>query len=232
MRLTMVGQSTVIIETSGGLVLITDPWFSSFSFLRAVPAAMGPGDIPACDLLLASHNHVDHFDNAAVDFAIARGAGVIGSRRAAKRARKRGCARVWEVGPGDTVEYEGVKIHATSAYHPLAKDAVGFVVDAEKKLYFSGDTRRDKALVQEIKGFDVDVALVQVVCSTYFGKEDGMNLAEAAKFIEEIGARVAVPIHYQVRGKSLDPRAFLELVPPPRGLVLPPGRPVVLGSDA
>lgn len=227
MRLTLVGQSTVIIETADGLVLVTDPWFSSFGFLRGVPAAMGPRDIPACDLLLVSHNHVDHFDNAAVDFAIAKGAGVVGSRRAAKRARKRGCDSVWEVGPGDVVEHRGIKIHATSAYHPFAKDAVGFVVEAEKKLYFSGDTRREPSLVREVRGYGVDVALVQVACSTYFGKEDGMNLGEAAKFVDEVGARVAVPIHYQVRGKVLDPGLFLELVPPPRGLVLTPG----LGSD-
>jgi L-ascorbate metabolism protein UlaG (beta-lactamase superfamily) len=226
MRLTMVGQSTVIVELESGMVLLTDPWFESFVFMRGVPPAMGRADIPACDLLLVSHNHIDHFDNSAVRFATARGAGIIGSRRAAKRARKKGCPDVTEVAPGDVVERAGIKVRVTSAFHPLAKDAVGFIVEAEKSLYFSGDTRRTPVLAEEVGAFRIDVALVQVACSTYFGKEDGMNAREAAAFVQEIGAGLAVPIHYQVRGKVMDPGRFVELLPPGRGLALPPGVPV------
>ena len=224
----MLGQSTVIIELEGGMVIVTDPWFESFGFMRGVPPAMGPGDIPRCDLMLVSHNHIDHFDNAAVRLAVDRGAGVIGSRRAAKRATKKGCRDVTSVAPGDTVERGGIKIHATRAFHPLAKDAVWFVVDAGKKLYFSGDTRREPALVSEVAAFEVDVALVQVACSTYFGREDGMDAREAALFVDEIGAALAVPIHYQVRGKVIDPQEFVKLLPPGRGLALPPGQPTDL----
>jgi len=228
LRLTMVGQSTVIIELESGLVMITDPWFESFAFIRASLPALKPEDIPVVDLMLVSHKHIDHFDRAAIKLARARGAVIIGSRRAVESARRDRYDDCIEVKPGDEIEHEGIRIHATTAFHPFAKDAVGFIVEAEKTLYFCGDTRAERQLIEELKGFHLDVALVQIGCSTRLGKDDGMNLEEAARLVREIGPTIAIPIHYQVKGKVVDPEEFLKLVPPPLGLVLPMGEPIQL----
>lgn len=226
LELTLIGQSTVLIKLDSGIVILTDPWFESYGFIRAVPIAMKPEEIPRCDLILASHKHIDHLDRAALRFARERGAVFIGSRRAAKAAAKAHIEDVRAVEPGDHEQFRGVKIFATLAYHPLAKDAVGFVIEAERRLYFSGDTRYDKNLALEVKAFSVNAGLLQIACSRYFGKDDGMNLHDAAKFAAEADIPVAIPIHYQVKGKTLDPRCFLELLPPNRAKILIPGQPL------
>ncbi len=226
MRLTLIGQSTVMMEFAGGPVLITDPWFKSFSFLRVVPAALRPDQIAACDAMLVSHKHVDHIDRAALHLAKRLGSIIVGPPGVARFARRRGFEGVRVVAPGDALEFEGTTIHATGAFHPVAKDAVGFVVEAERVVYFSGDTRLDPRLVEEVRSFGVEVALLQIASGRYLGKEDGMNMEAAAALAHLLEPAVVVPVHYQVRGKALDPRRFLEFVPPPLGLVLEPGRTV------
>ncbi len=216
----------MLIKLDSGVVILTDPWFKSYTFIRAVPISIKPEDIPECDLILASHKHIDHLDRAALKFAKEKGAVFIGSRRAAKAAARAGIEDVRAVKPGDHEEFKGVKIFATLAYHPLAKDAVGFVIEAERRLYFSGDTRYDRNLAMEVKAFSVNAGLLQIACSKYFGKDDGMNLHDAAKFALEADIPVAIPIHYQVKGKTLDPRRFLELLPPHRAKILTPGKPL------
>jgi len=228
LELTLVGQSTVLIKLDSGIVILTDPWFESYGFIRAVPIAMKPEEIPKCDLILASHKHIDHLDRAALRFAKERGTVFMGSRRAAKAAARARIEDVRAMKPGDHDEVRGVRIFATLAYHPLAKDAVGFVIEAERRLYFSGDTRYDDNLAKEIRAFNVNAGLLQVACSRYFGKDDGMNLHDAARLAIEADMPVAIPIHYQVKGKTLDPRRFLELLPPGRGKILVPGKPLKL----
>jgi len=70
LRITMVGHATVLIQTAG-MNILTDPVWSdrasplSFAGPRRVTA---PGiewdDLPPIDLILLSHNHYDHLDQA------------------------------------------------------------------------------------------------------------------------------------------------------------------------
>ncbi|WP_308814634.1 MBL fold metallo-hydrolase [Sphingomonas sp. GV3] len=69
MRVTWVGHATVLIQTAG-LNILTDPVWSE----RAGPLGFGPKrvaepgirfeDLPRIDLVLVSHNHYDHLDQA------------------------------------------------------------------------------------------------------------------------------------------------------------------------
>ncbi len=65
---TMVGHSTLLIQTDG-LNILTDPIWSDraspFSFVgphRAHPPALAFDDLPPIDLVLVSHGHYDHMD--------------------------------------------------------------------------------------------------------------------------------------------------------------------------
>jgi L-ascorbate metabolism protein UlaG (beta-lactamase superfamily) len=184
---------------------MTDPWWGSFEFLRGVPLTMDPEKIDPIDLMLVSHNHVDHWCKAAVRLAAARDIPVVGSVRAARRARKGGVKEVTPLAPGDSCEFKGLTIHATPAFHPFAADAIGFVVEGMENFYFSGDTRYDKEIVKFLERFDLDCALLQTAASTYplVGK-DGMELDDAARLVREVRPKVTVPIHFQVKGKTVD----------------------------
>ena len=94
MRLTLIGHMTVWIELDGR-VLLTDPWFGPRGWLerRLAPRTTPPVALPASgrpDVLLVSHNHLDHVDATTLDLARRLGCTVVGSQKAASRARKAG----------------------------------------------------------------------------------------------------------------------------------------------
>ncbi len=193
MRITLVGHMTVRIELDGRAFL-TDPWFGPRGGLerllapRAVPPALSPDDLGPIDALLVSHDHLDHLDEVSLDFA--RRAGV----REAVALRR-----------GESVAMGPVTVHAVWAGHPLAADAVGFVLVGSRTLFFSGDTRRTPALVQDLREFSLDVALVQAACAHYpLIGDDGMSLPEVAVLAREVHPRWTVPVHLHCAGKWLD----------------------------
>ena len=75
LRLTMVGHSTLLIQTAG-LNILTDPVWSprvsplSFAGPRRVnPPGIAFSQLPPIDLVLVSHNHYDHLDLATLKAA-------------------------------------------------------------------------------------------------------------------------------------------------------------------
>jgi L-ascorbate metabolism protein UlaG (beta-lactamase superfamily) len=56
--ITSYGHSCVEIRTPGGKVVLVDPWFGNPSSPKAADAVV------ACDVLLVTHGHDDHFGDA------------------------------------------------------------------------------------------------------------------------------------------------------------------------
>jgi L-ascorbate metabolism protein UlaG (beta-lactamase superfamily) len=223
MKITLVGQSTFIIETVEGIIILTDPWFHAFGFLRSSPPALEPDEITKCDLLLVSHNHVDHFDRAGIGIARRTGALIIGSARAAKKARRAGIGEAIGLAPTEKTTFKSLSITAVHAEHPLAKDAIGFNVRGRESFYFSGDTRHSEKIVRELEDARLDVAILQIACAKYFGRKDGMDIHDSAKLANELMPNIVVPMHYQHRGKTEDPGRMKALVKGPRVVILEPG---------
>ncbi|MGC8944772.1 MAG: MBL fold metallo-hydrolase [Anaerolineae bacterium] len=217
MRLTLIGHMTVRIELDG-LALLTDPWFGPRTWLerrlapRTLPPAVSPDEMTALDALLVSHNHIDHLDEPALALARRLGCAVIGSEKAARRARRAGAREAVPLRAGETTTLGPLTIHAVPADHPLAPDAVGFVVVGSHSLYFSGDTRWTPALQAALSAFALDIALIQAACAHYplFG-DDGMSLAEAAALARALRPRWTVPLHLHCTGKWLDRGAGIRI---------------------
>lgn len=210
MHLTLIGHMTVRVELDG-IVLLTDPWFGPRSWLerrlapRALPPAVSPDDISNLDALLVSHSHLDHLDEPALALARRLGCAVVGSDRAARRARQAGVRKTVALRPGEQTTLGPLTVHAVPADHPLAPDAVGFVVVGSQTVYFSGDTRWTPALRDALSAFALDVALVQAACAHYplFG-DDGMSLPTAAALARTLRPRWTIPLHLHCAGKWLD----------------------------
>lgn len=217
MRLTLIGHMTVRVELDG-MAFLTDPWFGPRTWLerllapRALPLALSPDDIPALDALLVSHDHIDHLDGPALALARRLGCAVVGSEKAARRARQVGVGEAIALRPGESVPLGPLTVHAVPADHPLASDAVGFVVVGSQTLYFSGDTRWTPALRDALAAFALDVALVQAACAHYplFG-DDGMSLPAVAALARALRPRWTVPLHLHCAGKWLDRAAGIRV---------------------
>ncbi|MEW5946449.1 MAG: MBL fold metallo-hydrolase [bacterium] len=211
MKLRSLGQSGFIMTMRNGTVVMTDPWLSP-SLLKGYTTPVDHRDIERCDVILVSHAHIDHLDPGAFRLAKRLGSVFVGSRKAVGKAVKRGVANAIEMAGGEEAEVAGVKIHAVPAFHPFASDAVGFVVEGEKTVYFSGDTRYNEKLVRHLEKFRLDVALLQIACSVYFFRKDGMDVGDASELARRIKPGVAVPMHYHDRFRHPDPERFRALV--------------------
>jgi L-ascorbate metabolism protein UlaG (beta-lactamase superfamily) len=195
-RLTWLGHATVVVEV-GGAVLLTD------SVLRRRVAhlrrhAPAPNPPPQVDAILVSHLHRDHLDLPSLRLLDAAVPVVVPSGGA--RPLRRSGRDVRELAAGETLEIAGVRVHAVPAVHdgrrsPLSRRAaaVGYVIEARRRLYFAGDTERFDGMAEL---GELDVALVPIAG---WGPRLGpghMDPEEAAAAVALLRPRLAVPIHW------------------------------------
>lgn len=210
MRLFLVGHMTVQIELDG-CRLLTDPWFGPRGFVerwlapRTLPPALRADDVGPLDALIVSHDHLDHFDDEAVRLARRIGCPVVGPPRVTRRAARGGVRETVTLRPGEEWRLRGLTVRAVHAEHPLAADAVGFVVAGTRVVYFSGDTRLVPQLLGDLEPFRIDVALVQAACAHYpLLGDDGMSLPQVLSLVRAVRPAWVVPLHLDCAGKWLD----------------------------
>ena len=114
------------------------------------------------------------------------------------------------VKPNESYTAKGIKFQTIPAYntnkqfHPKENSWVGYIIELEGVTYYiAGDTD----ITEENKKVDCDVAFVPV------GGTFTMDYKEAAKLINEIKPKVAVPTHYgSIVGSKKDGAKFAKLV--------------------
>jgi len=159
------------------------------------------------DFILVTHEHFDHFSMEDIK-KIAKPTTVI---FASNQCEVPGEWQVFHLSPGEEKSLEGLKVEAVPAYninkhfHPKSDEKLGYVVTLEgKRLYHAGDTD----LIPETSSLkQIDIAFLPV------GGTYTMNAEEAAKAVEIIKPKVAVPIHYgSIVGSKKDAERFKSLV--------------------
>ena len=191
-RVTWLGHATVLIET-GGARLLTDPVLSDrvMHLKRRVPTPAHPGVL---DAVLISHLHHDHLHKPSLRGLCSEAVAPAGATKYLPPGYT-----VHEVRPGDTVDVS-VTVEAVPAWHDGRRrpgpgadelDALGYLVDG---IWFAGDTDYDPAM-EALRG-RVDCALIPV---WGWGPSLGpghLDPAGAARVIDLIAPRIAVPIHW------------------------------------
>ncbi|QPC90097.1 MBL fold metallo-hydrolase [Mesorhizobium sp. INR15] len=158
LRVTMVGHSTLLIQTAG-LNILTDPVWSPraspFSFAgpkRVNPPGIAFADLPPIDLVLVSHNHYDHLDLATLKQLKAGHDPLVVAPLGNDAIIKAGVPGI-RLSPqdwGGKVDIgKGAVIHVEPVHHWSARGAgdrrmalwAGFVVETPGgNVYFAGDT--------------------------------------------------------------------------------------------
>jgi len=215
------GQSGFLLQWQGKHLLF-DPYLSDSltkkyansdkPHVRMTECVIAPERLNFIDVVTSSHNHTDHLDaetlipllrvNPKMELVIPEANREFVVERlkiAVELPRGLDAGQFTTVGP--------FKIHAVPAAHErLEKDAngrhkfLGYVVEfGGRWVYHSGDTVLYEGVVEWLRRWPIDVALLPINGRLPERRVDG-NLwgREAAQLAKDIGARVVVPCHYDM----------------------------------
>jgi L-ascorbate metabolism protein UlaG (beta-lactamase superfamily) len=217
-----IGNATTLIRF-GGITILTDPAFmhaGTHTYLghgiwtrREVEPACQVADLPPIDMILLSHYHGDHFDEAAVR-DLDPNLPIITTADAVDKLAPLGFGRgypleAWQsaqVGKGEA----RLQITAMPARH-ATDDAIAAMLmpvnghmlefshgDHELyRLYISGDTMPIDELEEIHRAYpDIDLGLFHAGGTTLFVTIVTMTGEQAVRAVEIVRPETAIPIHY------------------------------------
>ncbi len=219
------GQHTYIVKFPSAKVLI-DPYLQD-SPRRTKPPMLTPGQCAGFDLVLCTHDHIDHIDPAAIP-GIAAGsqAAFVSPATTAQRMRDLGVPPERWTGANhrQTIAVCGLTITAIKAAHETFQETadglfpfLGYVIEGGGlRAYHAGDTLWWEGLQAELRGLlPLDVAFVPVNgrdAARYRRQCWGnTSFAEAADLVGPLDIGLAVPAHFDMFvGNSEDPTRFTD----------------------
>lgn len=191
MQIRFLGQSAFLLQAGDHRVLI-DPFLQGNPLC---PVTLDEALSWNVDAVLISHAHGDHWGNA-LDFGRA-GIPVIGTAEIGGYAQQHGAAQAVGMNIGGTYRAEWGSVTLTPAWHSSSFPdgtyggmPTGLVVEmGNKRLYHAGDTClfSDMRLIGD-RGLDAAILPV--------GDHFTMGPEEAARCLELLRPRVAIPMHY------------------------------------
>jgi L-ascorbate metabolism protein UlaG (beta-lactamase superfamily) len=198
--ITWLGHATILIDL-GGTRILTDPFLRDrLGPLRRHGPTPSPDAIGPVDAVLVSHAHPDHFDRRSLA-ALAGDPLVVVPRGLGGPVHRLG-RRVREIVVGEQAAIGGGwTIRAVPARHwrwPAAPRAatIGYLLEGpgRRGIYFAGDTARFDAM-GELAG-RVDIALLPVGTWGPHRSPGHLTPRTAALAARDLGARIAIPIHW------------------------------------
>ncbi len=177
---------------------------------RACAIPVKPDEIRAADIVISTHDHVDHCHEGTVMPILANtGAFCVAPRTSAKLMRAWGVGeeRLREVAAGDELAFRDVAISVHGAHDPGEPGAVTYVLESNgTTLFVSGDTARCAALAELGSSRALDLALLA------FGRTWYMNEEEMLAAARDLSPRTLLPFHWEFwRNHTGDIVRLLEL---------------------
>lgn len=241
------GQHSFILKF-GGTVVFVDPYLQPAE-RRTKPPLLTPAECAGMDLIVCSHDHIDHIDPWAIpQLAERTQATFVAPRAVRQRMLDLGvpAARLVDINAGETATVGDVTITAVPAAHEfldVTADGLypylGYVLESHGvRAYHSGDTVWWEGLQQCLRELlPLDVAFVPINgrdAERYRrGCIGNLTFAEAADLVCMLPVGLAVPTHFDMfTGNSEDPTRFTEFVdakyPGQATWLGPAGEPVVV----
>lgn len=173
------------------------------------------------DLIFITHDHYEHYSEEDIDKVKKDDTVFIVPEELLTKLLKKGIKQdcIIATQPNQTERVLGIRFETVPAYnvnktfHPKKNGWVGYIIDIDGiRYYIAGDTD----INEDNKNIKCDVALVPV------GGTYTMDFKEAARLINEIKPKIAVPIHYgSIVGTKQDAIDFVKLLHPSiKGIIL------------
>lgn len=164
------------------------------------------------DIIFITHDHYDHYSEEDIDKVIKEDTTIVIPKDLLKKLLKKGINKnaIIVAEPNKEYETQGINFNTIPAYninkkfHPKENNWLGYIITINNVKYFvAGDTD----ITDENRKVKCDVAFVPV------GGTYTMDFKEAARLINEIKPKIAVPIHYgSIVGTEQDARNFINLL--------------------
>jgi L-ascorbate metabolism protein UlaG (beta-lactamase superfamily) len=215
------GQSGFLLQWNGKRVLI-DPYLSDSltkkyastdkPHVRMSELVVRPALLRHISVVTSSHNHTDHLDAETLIPLLKNNPGIQFIIPEANRqfvAERVQCGKSFPVGLNDgrSVAMDGFTFHGTPAKHnDIDRDEkgnckyMGYVIEfGDHKIYHSGDTLWFDEMVDILKPFGLDLALLPINGNDPARKVAGnLNCREAAKLGKALGVKHVIPCHYDM----------------------------------
>lgn len=210
---TWVGHATVLIQVAG-INILTDPIFgnSSILFPRIIKPGITLEQLPPIDLVLISHNHLDHMEGSCLKFLAKKFPGVIYLVPQGNKSwfDKRSIAEVTEAAWWQTYTFnEGAcvctflpAVHWTQrSMFDRNKSLWGswMIEVGERCIYFGGDTaygQHFEAIAAEFPSIDVAILPIGPCEPRNAMKHAHMDSYEALQAFKILQAKHFFPIHW------------------------------------
>ena len=224
--LTLVGQSTVLIQVEGCNILTDPVWSERASPLdfagpkRVRAPGIAFGDLPHIDLVLLSHNHYDHLDLATLQRLHARSAPrIVTGLGNGRLLRRRGIDGVVELDwwqcctPARGVDVTYLPAQHWSSRSPFDRRRAlwgGHAVQAGGAcLYFAGDSGYGPHFAAIGRALAPDVALLPIGAyePRWFMQAQHMDPFDAVQAHADLGVAMSLGLHwgtFQLTDEAID----------------------------
>ena len=226
LHITWLGQGGYLLD-DGETRICIDPYLSdavekASGKKRLYPPPVAPKQL-ACNLLVCTHDHLDHLDPDLVT-ALEPSQAFAGPDSCVQHLRQLGRNNVTPLNRGTELTLGRFSLTAVFADH--TPDSIGIMAShGGRLLYFSGDTLYNDKLL-ELSVFHPDVMFVCIN-----GRLGNMNVREAVQLTEALRPKVGVPAHYDLFADNAeDPQLYLNGLTTVNGRILERGRPVSLAQ--
>lgn len=234
-QLWWLGQSGFLLQWQGHRVLF-DPYLSDSltkkyantpkPHVRISERVIDPTLLKGINMVTSSHNHTDHLDAETLQPILEQNPQVYFIIPEANRnfvIDRLGCALDFPLGlnDGQSLKLDPFTIHGVPAAHnELERDELGrcrfmgFVLEfGNWKIYHSGDTLWYEGMVELLKPFEVDLALLPINGNDPArGVAGNLNAQEAVDLGLAIQAKRVIPHHYDMfEFNTADPLDFAYL---------------------
>lgn len=234
LHLWWLGQSGYLVQWQGRHLLL-DPYLSDSltrkyantakPHVRMTEIPIAPERLDFIDVVTSSHNHTDHLDgetlgpllqvNPTLQMIVSAANGAFAANRLQVEV-----ARLTPITLDTPLRSSGFTFHAVPAAHEqIEQDTqshhryIGLIIEAGPwTLYHSGDTILYEGMVETLRRWWIDLALLPINGrDPKRGVAGNLSGPEAAQLGKEIGAGLVIPCHYDMfTFNTVTPDAFVQ----------------------
>lgn len=225
------GQASIVIKGTDRIIYL-DPFLSDLVDEKGIsrrqfPPPFRAEEITHVDLVLCSHNHLDHMDLPSLrSIALSSpNASFIVPQPYIDLLRNGGIdfSRIIGAQAWKSIFFTTLSITPIPAAHEeYERDNLGnylclgyIIFFPEVTVYFAGDTVETEDLAETLKRFNIDVAFLPINGADWHRRRKGtignMNAREAANISAESDIDLVIPIHFDLfKGNSENPSHFVD----------------------